>query len=81
MLRGSFRKRNMDDEGPMTFVAIVVWEMVALFFIAAALFGFVTLVVLQAAEPSSTHGKTPTKVIHGVGAVYLVSGGTPKTAP
>jgi hypothetical protein len=71
----------MDDECPMTFVAIVVWEMVALFLVAAAMFGFVVLVVLQAAEPSSEHIKAPTKVIQGVGAVYLVSGGTPRTAP
>jgi hypothetical protein len=71
----------MDNEKPMTFVAIVIWEMVALFFIAAAMFGFVVLVVLQAAEPSSTHIKAPTKVIQGVGAVYLVSGESPRTAP
>jgi hypothetical protein len=63
----------MDDEGPMTWVAIVIWEMVALFFVAVAMFGFVTLIVLQA-EPGSSHDKTPTKTIHGVGAVYLVSG-------
>jgi hypothetical protein len=71
----------MDDEGPLTWIAIVIWEMVALFFVAAAMFGFVVLIVLQVAEPSSEHIKAPTKVIQGVGAVYLVSGESLKTAP
>jgi hypothetical protein len=70
----------MNDE-PMTTIAIVIWEIVALFFVATALFAFVMLVLLQVSEPGSTHGKAPTKVIQGVGAVYLVSGVSLKTAP
>jgi hypothetical protein len=73
MAGGFFRIATMDDEGPMTWVAIVIWEIVALFFVVVAMFGFVVLVVLQAAEPSSEHIKAPTKVIHGIGAVYLVN--------
>ena len=37
----------MDDDTPLTWVAIVIWELVSLFFVTVAFFGFVVLVVLQ----------------------------------